>query len=652
MDGPGGWSDAAASVDSQPADSGSSGSADQPQGSSQPGGQAPTPSSGGQTGIVSNLAAQAKLAGVRSGSPGQPETTGQADTGLVPSQSPPLMLRPVHTSPIARMVDKVADFLAGSTGTKVYEDQDGNKHVYHPLMPRGQQWARIGAEALAGAGRGLAAGKGAGNMGKALAAGVEGGQQDAQQRQQQAKEMTDAERQQMLDNANNQMLRMKMAEESWKATRLQVEATEHDVEFSQGQEDRLTKEGGVLLGTAVHPGDIGEILKVNPDVMRDMVKRHTIEILPHVNPDGSRGGIRVFKMPDGYRQQMLPAGQDFPTFNEVTGDYDWHKSGDPMTTGQRDDYWNNAGATSLAYRSKQQEIQNKADEEKDRKTRLDALPSEIARNWATAHEAEAKTLETQMQQQPGGLIDMIGQGRAGPGHLAFLAARKPELLDQVAQKYPGFDQTKVDAYANAYKEFTGGKVATQLNALGAATKHLDLLSRLNTNMARVKKTDDFQAYETALDTVAPELARFYGDETIPGIAGQRKTLGTTIGSRQKAIDTKIDTMVDKYFEFRQQWKNASPSAAYEARMPDISDDAKQAMAKHNKRFADWYEKQPQPQQQPGAATTSASGQTTQQPSGGGTIVSLAAARGLPANKGKTDAQITSDIQAHGHTVGP
>jgi hypothetical protein len=39
-----------------------------------------------------------------------------------------------------------------------------------------------------------------------------------------------------------------------------------------------------------------------------------------------------------------------------------------------------------------------------------------------------------------------------------------------------------------------------------------------------------------------------------------------------------------------------------------------------------------------------------QPSSGQTV-SLAAARALPINKGKSDADITADIKAHGHKVG-
>ena len=41
-----------------------------------------------------------------------------------------------------------------------------------------------------------------------------------------------------------------------------------------------------------------------------------------------------------------------------------------------------------------------------------------------------------------------------------------------------------------------------------------------------------------------------------------------------------------------------------------------------------------------------------QPQGSGLAVSLADARALPQNKGKSDAQITADIKSHGHEVRP
>jgi len=49
-------------------------------------------------------------------------------------------------------------------------------------------------------------------------------------------------------------------------------------------------------------------------------------------------------------------------------------------------------------------------------------------------------------------------------------------------------------------------------------------------------------------------------------------------------------------------------------------------------------------------TTATSARSSAQPSSGQTV-SLAAARALPINKGKSDAAITADIKAHGHKVG-
>ena len=58
---------------------------------------------------------------------------------------------------------------------------------------------------------------------------------------------------------------------------------------------------------------------------------------------------------------------------------------------------------------------------------------------------------------------------------------------------------------------------------------------------------------------------------------------------------------------------------------------------------------PQPAASPAAAPAA---KPSAQVAPSGKVVSLAQARELPFNKGKTDAQITADIKAHGHTVAP
>ena len=55
---------------------------------------------------------------------------------------------------------------------------------------------------------------------------------------------------------------------------------------------------------------------------------------------------------------------------------------------------------------------------------------------------------------------------------------------------------------------------------------------------------------------------------------------------------------------------------------------------------------------PATTPAPATGSTSVPPPASGMAVSLADARALPQNKGKSDADITSDIKAHGHAVVP
>lgn len=94
------------------------------------------------------------------------------------------------------VIDNIADALTGRTTPEVGTDQFGNKYVKQDTLTHGQQWMRIAGEALHGAAAGLAAGKGAGNQGRAPLAGYEAAQQDDAQRRAQEQQMTTQARQQ------------------------------------------------------------------------------------------------------------------------------------------------------------------------------------------------------------------------------------------------------------------------------------------------------------------------------------------------------------------------------------------------------------------------------------------------------------------------
>jgi hypothetical protein len=180
------------------------------------------------------------------------------------------------------------------------------------------------------------------------------------------------------------------------------------------------------------------------------------------------------------------------------------------------------------------------------------------------------------------LATAIASGHIAPDRMAYLLSKNPGLVNAVMQKDPSFDSSKSASYAQAYKDFTSsknGSAGGALNAGGTALGHLQELSNMNTVASHIPGTPSYNAYMNKVDTVATELAKFYGDSTVSGIGAIRSTLASTLpGTRQAAIKTQAQSMGDKFDAYQQTWDNAAPSKAYEAPMPGISQKAMEARA--------------------------------------------------------------------------
>lgn len=345
-------------------------------------------------------------------SPAKPPTQPQAAAGpgtASPAAQPAAQPVPVPVTSLKRggilgVMDSVADVLVGKQKPELGKDPQGNLYIKEHTMTHGEQWARIAGEAMRGAAAGLAAGKGAGNMAKAPLAGMQA------QEQAQTQEY-DQMQKKVLDNANNQMLRMQMAEQSWKAGRLGVDAMQHDITFWQGQRDRLEKEGATYLGDTAHAGDISHLRAANPDIMKDLVENHSLEFIPKPGEDGKIQGFAVYKTPTKYGTDILPVGQEFPTYNNMEDRYDWHKTVTPITQKEYDDYWTSAGNAALKFRNDKKEGElktaqiatqgaTKTNLLSEAATRNAKLPGEIAETSARARQANATAdLDDQKRQQ-------------------------------------------------------------------------------------------------------------------------------------------------------------------------------------------------------------------------------------------------------------
>jgi hypothetical protein len=204
---------------------------------------------------------------------------------------------------------------------------------------------------------------------------------------------------------------------------------------------------------------------------------------------------------------------------------------------------------------------------------------------ATTPEAFMASLGSEEQS----LVKEIGTGKMVIDRLGYLATRKPEILEAVAKAFPDFDSSKAAAYPKVYADFTSTKPNTAggaLNAGGTAMGHLAELRALNTPASHIPHTPAWTAYQNKADTLATELARFYGDTTIPAIAAIKDTLTSTLpGNREAAITTQAQSMGDKLESYENSWTNGAPSKSYEAPMPHISLAQKKAFASLNPKYA-------------------------------------------------------------------
>lgn len=178
------------------------------------------------------------------------------------------------------------------------------------------------------------------------------------------------------------------------------------------------------------------------------------------------------------------------------------------------------------------------------------------------------------------LVSGIASGQVDLTKVQRMLNNNPNLLTAVLKLDPSFNISKVSGYAGAVKKFMSGKAADEVKAGGVAFKHLKELYELNTLKSRVYGTEDYQKYQNKLDTLVDELGKFYGNATIPGLEGYRKTLGAVL-NRDVAIQTQAQSMQDRFESLQNEWDNAAPGEGYkrtQGAMPGLDQSAKDAAA--------------------------------------------------------------------------
>jgi len=278
--------------------------------------------------------------------------TSHNNANATPIAAPPTTAAPVRPAGIRGFIDKMVDTLAGTDTSRVRKDPEGNLYIQHETPTRGQQWLRIASTAFRGAAAGMAAGKGAGNQGKALEAGIQAGDQQTEQQRKDYQE-------QQLSVANSQTLKHQMAANAFAMTRLQVKAAQDDIEFSQKRGDWLKNQGGTAIGHVTDLAGLTKLMRETPGFHEDQVKDDLMVPVQQYDADGKANGFEVYRMPQGYGEEVTPPGSVFHVFNPVSGKLEEQRTTEWTPKSKLNQYEMAAGTSAQEFNLKQADIENK-----------------------------------------------------------------------------------------------------------------------------------------------------------------------------------------------------------------------------------------------------------------------------------------------------
>ena len=531
---------------------------------------------------------------VNSSDPTSVQPPSPALTSTIPSETPPNnpdVERHYHEGKLHHVLGRIAGDVASTlTGPETWhitrDPKTGDVSAVQQPSTLGEKWGRIAATALGGLAAGLQNAQGPGGFARAAGAGIQSGLQQPQQQQQQAQQQADFDNKQLMFKANHVALDQKIIQNA-EAMRQQ------NITFAEGQADRLN---AIQKDRALADGyeDVGDFegVKDLPSFTTKFpqaLKGHTVSDGKYVTFDpiidpktGRQTGSHVGLMSQAMGEQPMRNPPPIPqSYYDPETKSIQTRLINPVSGTKRNDY----EAAVKKQISDNSELAIKVaglDKEKTPEERAAALAEVKARTGAANAARDKDQFEIGKGPQGSALVDAIASGHITIDRLGYLAARNPALLMAVTDKDPTFDSSKAAAYPAVYKDFTNTKPGTAggaINAGATAFKHLLELDGLNNSRSHIPGTPEYTAYQNKLDTVAPELAKFYGDTTIPAIDALKSTLGSTLPhNRHAAITTQSRSMGDKMDSYEQQWLNAAPSKAYEAPMPGIDQKAKEARA--------------------------------------------------------------------------
>lgn len=456
-----------------------------------------------------------------------PITTPAASATSTPAASttgqPPATTDPgggVHGNWFGRVYHGVLGALGGTQDTQIARDPTtGALKVSTVPKTPGSQWKQIIAGALSGLGAGGGQiGPGAGARGLAL--GVRGGQQLVQQQQEKKRDNAnqDFEMQQKaaMQSAQTAHFAQENAKSAW-----EISAAKHQALEGQAQQefewDKRIQEGGEgSRDVGIYPTFDSYVKAAQQDPsLHQAQAQGLLYPIPHINQNGENDGVHVFQVTPDWKsakntvpvtiRRMVPGEKmgDPPKFENFTippgaanngSIFDLQMKQDNDTLKGIDD-WNKTQA----------DVTKAANEGKK-------VPSEIAKNYAEAGEASAKSAQV----RGGGTGEPGGQALAqwpapvqntvrgltdysvNPASFPTRTSAKTGQMDRetaigLAKEIdPSYDEKQFGTRSKIQQSFASGKARQSMNSLNQAVGHLGTLQQAATAL----NNKGFQTYNT------------------------------------------------------------------------------------------------------------------------------------------------------------
>ena len=116
------------------------------------------------------------------------------------------------------------------------------------------------------------------------------------------------------------------------------------------------------------------------------------------------------------------------------------------------------------------------------------------------------------------LVNQFGTGKLPLDRVAYLAAKNPRLLEEVALAFPDIRGDKIANLIDNYKKYSqGGVVGSALNSANTTIDHLnDVWNELQQPYTAIPGSDSYVRRQNDLNAAVQEYAKFIAGGKQPG----------------------------------------------------------------------------------------------------------------------------------------